>query len=329
MGRVALITGITGQDGSYLAELLLNKGYEVFGLVRRLSTPNYERIAHIMGNITILQGDLLDSVSMVRAIDRASPDEIYNLAAMSHVGTSFDHPISTGEYNGLGVARLLEAMRICGSRARFYQASTSEMFGDGHACAQNEYTTFHPRSPYGISKLCGYWFTVNYREAYGMHCSNGILFNHESPRRGIDFVTRKITRGVASIALGLQKTITLGNLESKRDWGFAGDYVRAMWLMLQQEKPDDYVIATGETHSIREFLEIAFHQIGVHNWQDCVTSDPTLYRPSDISCLVGDARKARNVLTWEPSVSFIQLVSMMVQADIEALSNAESVIGIA
>jgi GDPmannose 4,6-dehydratase len=316
----AIITGITGQDGSYLAELLLRKGYQVYGLVRRLSAPNYERIEHILNDIALVQGDLLDQSSLERALDIAQPDEVYNLASMSHVGTSFQQPIATAEQTGLGVVRLLEAMRGCS--ARFYQASTSELFGGGKTFPQNERTPFHPRSPYGIAKLYAHWSTINYRESYGVHASAGILFNHESPRRGLDFVTRKITCGLARIKHGLQDKVTLGNLEACRDWGYAGDYVEAMWLMLQQEKPGDYVIATGETHSIEEFFALACECAGLpHPWQQYVEIDEALYRPAEVNILIGDASRAKRVLGWQPHVDFIELVATMVDYDMRRVSD--------
>lgn len=319
-GKSALITGITGQDGSYLAELLLSKGYRVYGLIRRLSTPNYDRIAHILDDIVLLQGDLLDQTSLLHAVQTAQPDEVYNLAAQSHVGVSFKQPISTGEYTGIGVTRLLEAIRVSGGKTRFYQASTSEMFGNALESPQNEATTFAPRSPYGSAKLYAHWSTINYRESYGMFACSGILFNHESPRRGIDFVTRKITNAVARIKLGLQENLIMGNLNAHRDWGFAGDYTQAMWAMLQQHTPDDYVIATGYSHSVKDFLEAAFKHVGL-NWHKYVLTDNSLYRPSEVNRLVGNASKAYEKLGWLPRVTFEELVSMMVDADMRRVTD--------
>jgi len=313
----ALITGFTGQDGSYLAELLLSKGYKVYGLVRRTSIVTDERIRHLLQQVEIIDADLLDQMSLIQAVRAAKPDEIYNLAAQSFVPTSFKQPVLTGEYTALGVTRMLEAIRIADRPIRFYQASSSEMFGKVVEVPQRESTPFYPRSPYGVAKVYGHWLTVNYREGYGLHASSGILFNHESPRRGHEFVTRKISRSVARIKLGLQKDLVLGNLEAKRDWGFAGDYVEAMWLMLQQEVPDDYVVATGETHSVAEFCQLAFGQIGIENWRDYVRTDPAYFRPAEVDLLVGDPSKAREKLGWRPRVSFPQLVSLMVEADID------------
>jgi GDPmannose 4,6-dehydratase len=312
--RRALITGVTGQDGSYLAEYLLTHGYEVYGVVRRVSTPNDERIAHLRGQLTLLSADLLDEASLVRALHAARPHEVYNLAAQSFVQTSFLEPTLTGDITALGVTRLLEAIRQVDPGVRFYQASSSEMFGKASEVPQRETTKFHPRSPYGVAKLYGHWITCNYREAYGMFAVSGMLFNHESPRRGIEFVTRKITRGAARIKLGLEHELRLGNLEAERDWGFAGDYVRAMWLMLQQEEPDDYVVATGETHSVWEFCELAFGALGL-DWREYVVSDPAFTRPAEVDQLVGDASRARERLGWEPEVSFANLVTMMVESD--------------
>lgn len=314
----ALITGITGQDGSYLAEFLLDKGYDVFGMVRRSSTVNFERIAHIQDRINLLQGDLIDEVSLIEAIRQSDPDEVYNLAAQSFVQTSFTQPVLTGHVTALGVTRLLDACRMIKPEARFYQASTSEMFGKVHEVPQKETTPFHPRSPYGVAKLYGHWITVNYRESYGMHASSGILFNHESPRRGFEFVTRKITHAVAQISLGMQDELRLGNLDAKRDWGFAGDFAEAMWLMLQQDEPDDFVIATGETHSVREFVELAFSHAGL-NWEDHVVIDPQFYRPAEVDLLVGDYHKAESTLGWSPKTRFNELVHMMVDADVALL----------
>lgn len=314
----ALITGITGQDGSYLAEFLLKKDYEVYGLVRRLSTPNTENIRHIVDKIELISGDLLDQKSLDDAVRESNPDEVYNLAAQSFVKTSWNQAVLTGEYTALGVTRMLEALRTVNSKIKFYQASSSEMFGKVTEVPQKETTRFYPRSPYGVAKVYGHYITVNYRESYDMFACSGILFNHESPRRGIEFVTRKISNAVARISLGKQKKIVLGNLDSKRDWGFAGDYVEAMWLMLQQENPEDYVIATGETHSIEEFVTLAFKEVGIENWQDYVESNnPKFMRPAEVDALIGDYSKAKKVLGWEPKTSFKDLVSMMVKSDIE------------
>ena len=314
----ALITGITGQDGSYLAEALLHKGYEVVGMVRRSSTVNYERIAHIQGSIEFVNGDLLDQVSLIDAIKIHEPDEIYNLAAQSFVQTSFGQPVLTGETTALSVTRMLDAIRIVNPKIRFYQASSSEMFGKVAEVPQTESTPFYPRSPYGVAKVYGHWITVNYRESYNLHASSGILFNHESPRRGLEFVTRKISYGAASIKLGLAEKLSLGNLDAKRDWGFAGDYVEAMWMMLQQEKPDDYVICSGMTHSVREFCDLAFSHLGL-NYEDHVVVDEQFFRPAEVDLLVGDYGKAKRVLAWEPSTSFKDLVTMMVEADLALL----------
>src|SRR3712207_5802663 len=314
MVKRALITGITGQDGSYLAELLLDKGYEVIGMVRRSSTVNFERIAHIQDRITFVAGDLLDEVSMIHAIREHRPTEVYNLAAQSFVQTSFSQPVFTGETTALGVTRVLDAIRIVDPDIRFYQASSSEMFGKVQAVPQDESTPFYPRSPYGVAKLYGHWITVNYRESYGLHASSGILFNHEGPRRGLEFVTRKITNAVARIALGQMDELRLGNLEAQRDWGYAGDYVEAMWLMLQQDEPDDCVVATGETPSVREFCEVAFAHAGL-KWEARVVVDDKFFRPAEVDLLIGDPAKARKVLDWEPTTSFPELVQMMVDAD--------------
>ncbi len=314
-GRRALITGITGQDGSYLAELLLAKGYEVFGVVRRASTEKFERIEHLLDRLELREGDLLDQVSLVTLLKEIRPAEVYNLAAQSFVPTSWHQPILTGEVTALGVTRMLEALRVVDDTIRFYQASTSEMFGKVRASPQNELTPFYPRSPYGAAKAYGHYITVNYRESYGVFACSGILFNHESPRRGKLFVTRKITHAVARIKAGLTKEVRLGNLDAYRDWGFAGDDVEAMWLMLQQPKPDDYVIATGETHTVREFCELAFARAGL-DWQRHVVVDPALVRPAEVDRLVGDASKARRVLGWRPKTSFRELVEMMVDADL-------------
>ncbi len=314
--KTALITGVTGQDGSYLADFLLEKGYRVVGMVRRTSTINFDRIKHIQDRIEIVQGDLLDQVSLIRILQEYRPDEVYNLAAQSFVPTSFSQPVLTGEFTALGVTRLLDAIRIVDPSIRFYQASSSEMFGKVREVPQNESTPFYPRSPYGVAKVYGHWITVNYRESYDIFACSGILFNHESPRRGLEFVTHKITNGVARIKLGLDHELRLGNLEARRDWGYAPDYVRAMWLMLQQDTPDDYVIATGETHSVREFVEEAFGYVDL-DWREYVVEDPRFYRPAEVDLLVGDASKARRVLGWEPSVSFQELVRLMVDADLE------------
>jgi GDPmannose 4,6-dehydratase len=319
----ALITGITGQDGSYLAELLLNQGYEVFGVTRRLSTNNYWRIEHLLDRITLLPGDLLDQLSLIKVLERVRPHELYNLAAMSFVPASWDQPMLTGEFNAQGVTRVLEAVRQVDPGIRVYQASSSEMFGKVREVPQRETTPFYPRSPYGVSKVFAHYITVNYRESYDLFAVSGILFNHESPRRGLEFVTRKVTDGVARIKLGLASSLSLGNLDAHRDWGFAGDYVRAMWLMLQQERPDDYVVATGEAHSVRELVEIAFGHAGL-DWQQYVKLDPALIRPAEVDHLIGDAGKARSELGWQPSVSFSGLVTMMVDADLKRLSNARS-----
>jgi GDPmannose 4,6-dehydratase len=311
----ALITGITGQDGSYLAELLLEKGYEVYGVVRRSSTETHERIEHIKTRVQLVQGDLLDEISLVHTLEQIQPDEIYNLAAQSFVHTSWNQPLLTGEITALGVTRVLDAMRFACPSARFYQASSSEMFGAAKP-PQGENTVFHPRSPYAVAKVYGHYLTMNYRESYGLFAVSGILFNHESPRRGKEFVTRKISDAVARIKLGLQKELRMGNLEAKRDWGFAGDYVKAMWLMLQQAEPDDYVIATGESHSVREFLEVAFGRVGL-NWKDYVVVDPKFLRPAEVDFLMGDCSKAKQKLGWNPDVTFEGLVHMMVDADLE------------
>jgi GDPmannose 4,6-dehydratase len=314
--RVALITGITGQDGSYLAEFLLDKGYQVIGMVRRSSTVNFSRIHHIQDRITLVSGDLLDQVSLINVLQEYQPVEVYNLAAQSFVPTSWKQPVFTGDVTALGVTRMLEAIRTVDTGIRFYQASSSEMFGKVREVPQNEKTPFYPRSPYGVAKVYGHWITVNYRESYDLHVTSGILFNHESPRRGLEFVTRKVTYGVARIKLGLADGLRLGNLDSRRDWGYAGDYVRAMWLMLQQPKPDDYVVATEETHSIRELCEEAFGYVGL-DWEEYVAQDPRFMRPAEVDLLVGDATKARRVLGWKPEVDFRGLVRMMVDSDME------------
>lgn len=312
----ALITGITGQDGSYLAEFLLDKGYEVIGMVRRSSTVNFERIKHIQDKLTLVSGDLLDEVSLIHILREHRPHEVYNLAAQSFVQTSWPQPVFTGETTALGVTRLLDAVRIVDPGIRFYQASSSEMFGKVVEVPQKETTPFYPRSPYGVAKVYGHWITVNYRESYGMHTTSGILFNHESPRRGLEFVTRKISHGVARIKLGLDEELRLGNLEARRDWGFAGDYVEAMWLMLQQDQPEDYVIATGETHSVREFCELAFSYVGL-DYRDYVVIDQRFMRPAEVDLLIGDPSKARQKLGWQPRTTFPELVQMMVEADLQ------------
>ena len=314
MSKRALITGITGQDGSYLAELLLTKGYDVYGLVRRTSTVNSSRIEHILDKIQLIPGDMADESSLINAIRLSKPDEVYNLAAQSFVGSSWTQPIFTGDVTGLGVTRLLEAIRISGQGTKFYQASSSEMFGKVHETPQSEMTPFHPRSPYAVSKLYGHWAALNYRESYGMFNSCGILFNHESPRRGIEFVTRKISNGVARFYHGLDSELKLGNLDAKRDWGYAGDYVKAMWMMLQRDEPGDYVVATGETHSVREFCEIAFDTAGL-DWEKYVKVDPAFMRPAEVDTLKGDSSRAEKELGWKPEVSFKELVRMMVEND--------------
>jgi GDPmannose 4,6-dehydratase len=315
----AIITGITGQDGSYLAEWLLSEGYEVHGVVRRASTENFDRIAHLADRIQLHQADLLDQLSIIDVFRTVRPDEVYNLAAMSFVPTSWKQPVLTGEFTGIGVTRVLEAIRLLDPKGvRFYQASSSEMFGKVQQVPQTESTPFYPRSPYGVAKVYGHFITVNYRESYGMFCCSGILFNHESPRRGREFVTRKVTDGVARIKLGLAKELRLGNLDAKRDWGFAGDYVRAMWLMLQQDTPDDFVVATGRTHSVRDLVEAAFGCVGL-DWRKFVVQDPALIRPAEVDLLVGDCGKAERVLGWRPEVDFAGLVRMMVEADLERL----------
>ncbi len=319
MTKRALITGVTGQDGSYLAELLLEKGYEVLGMVRRSSTVNFERIAHLQDKITFVPGDLLDEISMINILQQHRPQEVYNLAAQSFVQTSFGQPVLTGETTALGVTRLLDAIRLVDPEIRFYQASSSEMFGKVHEVPQKETTPFHPRSPYGVAKVYGHWITLNYRESYGLHATSGILFNHESPRRGLEFVTRKISHTVAQIKLGLVDELRLGNLDAQRDWGFAGDYVEAMWLMLQREVPEDFVICTGQTHSVRECCEVAFGHAGL-NWQEHVVVDKTFFRPAEVDLLVGDATKADKMLGWKPDTSFESLVTMMVDADIDLLT---------
>jgi GDPmannose 4,6-dehydratase len=316
----ALITGITGQDGSYLSELLLSKGYEVIGVVRRSSTVTFERIDHLLDDITVVQGDLHDQGSLLAFLEEYEPTEVYNLAAQSFVPTSWNQPALTGDVTALGVTRMLEAIRFVNPQIRFYQASSSEMFGKVLEVPQKETTPFYPRSPYGVAKVYGHWITINYRESFNMFATSGILFNHESPRRGLEFVTRKITDGVARIKFGKAKELRLGNLESRRDWGFAGDYVEAMWLMLQQEQPDNFVVGTGETHSVREFCEIAFGHVGL-DYTEYVVQDERFYRPAEVDLLVSDPSKARSVLGWEPTISFKELVTMMVDADMARLSS--------
>lgn len=318
----ALITGITGQDGSYLAEFLLEKGYQVYGLLRRSSSFNGARIQHLLDRIELIDADLLDQLSLIQALRHAHASEVYNLAAMSFVGTSFQQPVATGEYTALSVARMLEAVRLADWPIRFYQASSSEMFGLAQTVPQHEGTPFYPRSPYGVAKLYGHWMTINFRESYHLFACSGILFNHESPRRGMEFVTRKISHAVARIALGLQEKLVLGNLEARRDWGYAGDYVEAMWLMLQQEQPDDYVVATGISHSVREFVIAAFAHVGIADWERYLEIDPHLFRPAEVDTLIGDASRARERLCWRPRVSFEQLVGMMVESDLEQLARA-------
>ena len=321
MAKTAFITGITGQDGSYLAELLLDKGYQVVGGVRRASTTNYWRIEHLLDRITLKPADLLDQLSLIRVIEDVKPDEIYNLAAMSFVPASWDQPMLTGEFNAQGVTRVLEAVRHVNPRIRLYQASSSEMYGKVREVPQTELTPFYPRSPYGVSKVYAHYITVNYRESYDLYAVSGILFNHESPRRGLEFVTRKVTDGVARIKLGLAESLSLGNLDAKRDWGFAGDYVRAMWMMLQQDRADDFVIATGESHSVRDLVQIAFGHVGL-DWQKYVRLDPKFLRPAEVDHLIGDASKARATLGWTPDVDFSRLVTMMVDADLARLTVA-------
>ena len=317
----ALITGVTGQDGSYLAELLLAKGYEVVGMVRRTSHHSYERIEHLLDRIEVVAADLLDQHSLTVVLQDTQPDEVYNLAAQSYVPTSWSQPVLTGEFTALGVTRILEAIRLVHPTARFYQASSSEMFGKAQETPQRESSPFYPRSPYGVAKVYGHWITVNYRESYGLYAVSGILFNHESPRRGIEFVTRKVSDGVARIKLGLARELRLGNLEARRDWGFAGDYVEAMWRMLQQPEPRDYVVGTGETHSVQELVELAFGHVGL-DWRKHVVSDPKYYRPAEVDLLLGDATLARRELGWVPRVGFEELIGMMVDADLERLRAA-------
>ncbi len=320
MSKRALITGITGQDGSYLAEFLLSQGYEVFGLVRRTSTVNFSRIEHIQDQLHLIPGDMLDQTSLQLALAECQPHEVYNLAAQSFVQTSWTQPVFTGDVTALGVTRLLDAIRHVDPGIRFYQASSSEMFGKVREVPQRETTPFYPRSPYGVAKVYGHWITVNYRESYNLHATSGILFNHESPRRGIEFVTRKVTYNVAKIKLGLANDLRLGNLDARRDWGFAGDYVRAMWLMLQQDTPDDFLVATGETHSVEELVTVAFDYVGL-DWHDYVVQDPRYMRPAEVDLLVGDPSKAGKVLGWEPQVTFTQLVQMMIDADLKLLES--------
>ncbi len=317
--KKALITGITGQDGSYLSEFLLEKGYKIYGIIRRTSSPNIERIRHIIDKIEISDADLSDFSSVLRAIKSIKPDEVYNLAAMSYVPVSWKEPILTVDIGGLGVINVLESIRLCDKKIKFYQASSSEMFGKVRESPQNENTPFYPRSPYGIAKVTGHWITVNYRESFNMFAVSGICFNHESPRRGLEFVSRKISYNVAKIKLGMAKELKMGNLNSKRDWGFAGDYVKAMWLMLQQDKPEDYVIATGETHSVKEFLEIAFSYVNL-DYRKYIKIDKNLLRPAEVDLLIGDATKIRTKLKWKPEVKFKELVKMMVDADLKLLS---------
>lgn len=318
MAKRAMILGVTGQDGSYLAELLLDQGYEVVGVVRRSSTVNFERIAEIQDRLVLAPGDLLDEVSLINILREHKPDEVYNLAAQSFVQTSFSQPVLTGETTAMGVTRVLDAIRIANPEIRFYQASSSEMFGKVQAVPQREDTPFYPRSPYGVAKVYGHWITVNYRESYNLHASSGILFNHESPRRGLEFVTRKVTNGAAKIRLGMAKELRLGNLDAQRDWGYAADYVKAMWQMLQQDQPDDYVIASGETHAVRELVDLAFSAVGLA-WEDHVVIDPAFFRPAEVDLLVGDASKAERVLGWRRETDFPSLVEMMVAADLKAL----------
>lgn len=321
--RVALITGITGQDGSYLAELLLDKGYKVYGMVRRASLENYERIEHLRGKIELIQGDLLDQYSLMSVLQKSRPSEVYNLAAQSFVPTSWAQPVLTSEFTALGVTRILEAIRFVDPTIRFYQASSSEMYGKVRETPQSEETPFYPRSPYGVSKAYGHYITVNYRESYGLFAVSGILFNHESPRRGLEFVTRKVTDGVARIKLGLANELRLGNLSAKRDWGFAGDYVRAMWMMLQQSTPDDYVIATGEAHSVKDLVQLAFGCVDL-DWEKYVKVDKEFIRPAEVDLLIGDSTKAREKLGWKPEVSFEKMVQMMVESDIKRLSGSKA-----
>jgi GDPmannose 4,6-dehydratase len=321
MTKRALITGVTGQDGSYLAEFLLDKGYDVIGMVRRSSVVNFERVTHLMDDMEFVSGDILDQMSLVEVVQKHRPDEVYNLAAQSFVQTSFGQPVLTGETTALGVTRLLDAIRMVDESIRYYQASSSEMFGHARQVPQTEDTPFHPRSPYGVAKVYGHWITINYRESYDLHASAGILFNHESPRRGLEFVTRKISHGAATISLGLADELRLGNLDAMRDWGFAGDYVEAMWLMLQQDQPDDFVVCSGETHSVREFCELAFGRLGL-DWQEHVVVDETFLRPAEVDLLVGDSTKAEECLGWKPQTGFADLVEMMVDADLALLEGS-------
>jgi GDPmannose 4,6-dehydratase len=324
--RRTLITGVTGQDGSYLSEFLLGKGYKVFGLVRRSSSPNYERIEQIRDKIELIQGDLLDQNSLIEAIQYAKPDEVYNLGAQSFVPTSWNQPVLTGEFTALGVTRILEAIRVVNPKIKLYQASSSEMFGEVQEVPQNEKTPFYPKSPYGVAKVYGHYITVNYRESYGIFACSGILFNHESPRRGLEFVTRKVSHGAAKIKLGLQKELRMGNLDSQRDWGYAKEYVDAMWLMLQQDEPGDYVIATGKAHTVKKLLQVAFGCVEL-DWEDHVVIDENLIRPAEVNRLLGDASKAREKLGWSPKVSFEELIAMMVESDLERLKDLNYVNG--
>ncbi len=317
MSRKALITGITGQDGSYLAELLLKKGYKVYGLTRRTSTPSYERIRHIVSEIELIPADLLDQHSLTSAVKFVQPDEVYNLAAQSFVTVSWHQPVLTGEFTALGVTRMLEALRLVEPDAKFYQASSSEMFGKAEEVPQNEETPFHPRSPYAVAKVYGHWITVNYRESFNMFCVSGILYNHESPRRGLEFVTRKVTNTVAKIKLGMANNLKIGNLDARRDWGAAPEYVEAMWMMLQQKKPEDFVVGTGSSHSVRELIQMAFSIVGIADWDKYVEVDKALLRPADVENLVADASKARKALGWKPRTTFKELVKIMVEADLE------------
>ena len=320
--KVAFITGITGQDGSYLAEFLLTKGYKVYGMVRRASVDKYERIAGIMDQIELIQGDLLDQYSLISALKKSNPSEVYNLAAQSFVPTSWEQPVLTSEFTAIGVTRMLESIRLVDPKMRFYQASSSEMYGKVREVPQGEDTPFYPRSPYGVAKVYGHYITVNYRESYNLYAVSGILFNHESPRRGLEFVTRKVTDGVAKIKLGLQKELRLGNLDARRDWGFAGDYVEAMWLMLQQDTPDDYVIATGETRTVKELVQIAFGRVGL-DWEKYVKIDPAFIRPAEVDLLIGDPAKANKKLGWKPKVSFEEMIGMMVDSDLARHSSRD------
>jgi GDPmannose 4,6-dehydratase len=324
MGKTALITGVTGQDGSYLAELLLSKGYKVYGMVRRSSLEKFERIAHLLDDLELVQGDLHDPYSLLTLMDRCGPDEVYNLAAQSFVPTSWEQPVLTSEYTAIGVTKILESIRSVNPKIKFYQASSSEMFGRVREAPQTELTPFHPRSPYGVAKVYGHFITVNYRESHGLFAVSGILFNHESPRRGLEFVTRKVTDGVAQIKAGKMKTLRLGNLDAKRDWGFAGDYVEAMWLMLQQPEPEDFVIATGVTHEVRHLVEVAFEAAGLR-WQDHVQIDAQFIRPAEVDLLLGDATKAKNKLGWQPKVGFEEMIGMMVEADLRRHKTRELV----